>query len=139
MRRLTRLAAVAVPLLAIAAPAAAAQASDDATAEGTYRDVNGHQVSCPLSAHHEVDTDTGHLSIRFTSGGAACRGTITIDVHYVNRNGADARAGSTSLQSPEQDLTYFDVGSTKVTVDYAVSLDGCTFQCTTATLETSTK
>jgi hypothetical protein len=132
-------AAVGVPLLAMASPASAAQASDDASGTGGYTDVNGHRVNCSLEAHHDVDTDTGQLAISFTTGGAVCRGRITVAVSYVNRNGGAARAESTAQQTSDVALVLFDVGSTEATVDYAVSFTGCTFQCQTATVQTSTK
>jgi len=132
-------AAVGVPVLAFASPASAAQAADDATLGVTFRNQNGTGTPCTLTASHEVDTDTGRLAVQFSAGHLACRGTIAIAVDYLDDDGDAAHADTIARQSMDQGLTLHDAGSTLVTVDYTISFDGCAVQCTSHTLQTTTK
>jgi hypothetical protein len=132
-------AAVGAPLLLLASPASAAQASDDDTASALFTNAGGGTNACAITAHHDVDTATGQLSISFvTENNFACNGTIVTDIHYVDRSGRAAHAGSTTRGSTEQRLDLDDAGRTAVTVDYTITFDGCVQQCT-HTLRTSTK
>ena len=133
-------AAVLVPVLAGASPAAAASASDDA-AEGPFTFVanGGEAVLCTMSAVHNVDTETGEISAgMFVGGNGACRGTLFIDVRYVDDHGDASHADASSRQAVLQNIFVYDAGSTNVTVDHWVTFDDCQSACTRM-LQTHTK
>ena len=132
-----------VPFLVGQLPAAAATATDDDSITNlSFTSTDGSPVICNLFASHTVNTDfeeTGELEVQLTtSGDALCRGHNFLDIRYVNRQGGAARVFSDSAGSNLQHATIRDVGSTAVTVDYAVLFDDCSANCS-HTLQTKTK
>jgi hypothetical protein len=131
--------AAGVPLLALASPAAAATASDMATASVSFTPTAGGTVVCPLVSQHDVDTASGQLAVGFSVGGAAqCQGTLWITVHYVDTDGHAQRVGTKAGRSARQELFINDAGSTAVTADFAVTFDNCQSGCDHE-LQTKTK
>jgi hypothetical protein len=144
MRRVTKwavgAAAVVVPILAGASPAAAATASDDeAVGPFTFIANGGEAVLCSMSVIHTVDSGTGEIAAGVTVGGnAACRGTLFINIQYVDDHGDASHADASSRQSVLQNLFVYDAGSTAVTVDHQVIFDDCERDCMRS-LQTKTK
>jgi hypothetical protein len=131
-------AAALVPVLAVASPASAAQAQDDATASVDYVSTGRGTIECTLTAHHQVDTGADQLITTFSLTGSFCRGTIGTNVHYVDDDGDAARADATAHGAVDQSVVLYGVGDTAATVDYTVTFDDCQDLCF-HTLQTKTK
>jgi hypothetical protein len=142
MRRTTRWAvgsaAAALPILASASPVAAASAVDQKSASVSFESQGGPTVLCQLTARHDVDSSSGELAAGFATSGGACRGTITVEVRYVDGHGDVASAEGSSREAVRSAVFLHDAGSTNVTVDYSVTFDGCAGDCTHE-LQTRTK
>jgi hypothetical protein len=142
MRRATRwaigTAAAAMPVLAGASPAGAAMASDSDSASVSFTPTSGGTVNCDISAVHRVDSSSGDLEANFSAGPGLCRGTIQIQVQYVNDHGDPAEASTLSFESVGTILFVHDAGSTAVTADYEIIFENCAANCRTS-LRTKTK
>jgi hypothetical protein len=131
-------AVVLVPVLAAASPAAAAAADDEVQDTVVLRSTTGGTSGCDLRARHDVDSGSGELAAGFETSAGPCRGTITIEVHYVDGDGDAASVETISREAVRTSVFIHDAGSTHVSVDYSITFDGCTSDCTHA-LQTTTK
>ena len=131
-------AAVAVPILAGASPAAAATASDSTRATVTFTATDGSTISCGIAAAHSVNTTTGDLDAGFATSRSECRGLIQIAVQYVDDDGERRQVESISRGAVSADVVVHDAGSTDVATHSSVTFDDCESNCT-HTLETKTK
>ena len=144
MRRSRKLAlgaaAGVVPFLVGQSPAAAATAQDgDSITNLSFTSTGGSTVTCNIFASHTVDLDVPELEVQLsTSGDPPCRGSLFLDIHYVNRHDEAARVFSSSGGSILQHASLRDVGSNAVTVDYNVLFDDCSANCS-HDLQTKTK
>jgi hypothetical protein len=124
-----------IPFLVGQTPAAAAVAQDSDHRDAVYTAAGGDRVLCFIDASHEVDTGTGGLDVELS---ASCRGTLDITVRYVDENGEAITTSTTARGGNFQSISLHKVGSTAVTADYQIVIDGCASDCT-HTLQTSTK
>jgi hypothetical protein len=134
-------AAVAVPLLATAGPAAAATAFDsDSVGPFTFTATGGGTVQCAFYGEHSVDTDSGELSAAAVlQGGPLCRGRMSIALSYVDDHRDLSRADTAAVDATGvQNLFVYDAGSTAVTGDFSIEFQGCASNCV-HNLQTKTK